>query len=60
MLVRDSHNPELASKLSICEITRQVTRDLVRESRKKTRGPEAPLATRNRELLAGYQILYYK
>ena len=59
MLGRDSHNPEPASKLSICEITRQVMRDQVHESRKETRGREAPLATRNGELLAGYQILYY-
>ena len=55
MLRREFHNPEPASKPSICEITRQVTRAVTR----KTRGREAPLATRNEELLAGYQILYY-
>ena len=64
MLLWDFHNPEPASKLFICEITRQVTRDRIHESRKETRGREtrgreALLATRNEELLAGYQILYY-
>ena len=59
MLLWDFHNPEPASKLFICEITRQVTRHRIHESRKETRGREALLATRNEELLAGYQILYY-